>query len=535
MSTNRDPQAFDAIVIGAGFAGLYMLHRLRALGLSVCCVEAGGDVGGTWYWNCYPGARCDVDSLDYQFAFSDELQRGWSWTERYATQPEIQGYLGYVADRLDLRSLIRFGTRVVSAAFRAEESNWRVETDADLSITARYCIAAVGCLSAAQVPDIPGLGDFSGAWYHTGQWPQDPVDFAGCRVGVIGTGSSGIQAIPIIAEQAAELIVFQRSPSFSVPARNAALPSEVVEAYKDEFLSQRAAACQTDFGNSTWQSLPSALAEDVEARDAEYERRWQIGGAGFMVTYADLMVDKAANDTAADFLRAKIAANVEDPKVARRLMPFDHPIGAKRLCVDTDYYATYNRANVRLVDLRDEPIETIMSNGVRTQAADYALDCLVFATGFDAMTGPLTRIDIRGRDGLSLAQQWQKAPQCYLGLSIAGFPNLFTITGPGSPSVLSNMVLSIEQHVEWIANCIAHLRERGATTIEVQADAQTDWAAQVNEAAAATLFPQGNSWYIGANVPGKARVFMPYTGGVRAFREICDGVVANDYAGFTLS
>ncbi|MGI9323644.1 MAG: flavin-containing monooxygenase [Pseudomonadales bacterium] len=535
MNTNRDSQGFDAIVIGAGFAGLYMLHRLRAVGLSVCGIEAGDDVGGTWYWNRYPGARCDVDSLDYQFAFSDELQRGWTWTERYATQPEIQRYLSYVADHLDLRQLIHFRNRVTSAAFDEADSNWRVETDANRAFTARYCIAAVGCLSAAQVPDIPGLGDFSGAWYHTGQWPEAPVDFADCRVGVIGTGSSGIQAIPIIAQEAADLVVFQRSPSFSVPARNAALPNDVVEAYKDEFLSQRAAACQTDFGNSTWQSLPSALEEDSAARVAEYERRWQIGGAGFMVTYADLMVDKAANDTAADFLRDKIAAIVEDQEVARRLMPFDYPIGAKRLCVDTDYYATFNRANVRLVDLRDEPIEAITPNGIRTQAADYAVDCLVFATGFDAMTGPLTRIDLRGRDGLSLAEQWQESPQCYLGVAIAGFPNLFTITGPGSPSVLSNMVLSIEQHVEWIADCITHLQACGATTIEAQPDAQADWAVQVDEVAATTLFPQGNSWYIGANVPGKPRVFMPYTGGVRAFREICDAVVANEYAGFTFS
>jgi cyclohexanone monooxygenase len=539
MATNKVPQSYDAIVIGAGFAGLYMLYRLQALGLSVRCIEAGSDVGGTWYWNRYPGARCDVDSLDYQFAFSDQLQRGWTWSERYATQPEIQRYLGYVTDSLDLRGSIQLNTRVTKAEYDDTETpdtaSWRVETDTQQVFTARFCIAAVGCLSAAQVPDIPGLADFSGSWYHTGYWPKTPVDFDGARVGVIGTGSSAIQAIPIIAQQAAELTVFQRSPSFSIPARNAPLHKDETEAYKDEFLAQRAAACRTDFGNSTWQSLPSALTESQAARDAEYERRWQFGGAGFMETYADLMTSKPANDTAAGFLRAKIATIVDDPDVARRLMPFDYPIGAKRLCVDTDYYATYNQPNVRLVDLREEPMEHITSSGVKTQSGEYAIDRLVFATGFDAMTGPLTRIDIRGRDGISLAHQWQQGPQCYLGLAVAGFPNLFTLTGPGSPSVLSNMVLSIEQHVDWVADCIAYLMERGATTIEAEHKAQEDWAAEVNETAAQTLFPQGNSWYVGANIPGKPRVFMPYAGGVRAYREACDAVVAEDYAGFTLT
>ncbi len=524
----------DAVVIGAGFAGLYMLHKLRQCGFSVRGFEAGDDVGGTWYWNRYPGARCDVESLDYQFAFSDELQRGWTWSERYPTQAEILRYLGYVADTLDLRRDIRFETRVSAARFDEAHNLWRVTTDRGEELCARYVIAAVGCLSVAQIPDIPGLQDFEGETYHTGNWPHQPVDFTGRTVGIIGTGSSGVQAIPVIAAQAKALVVFQRSPNFSVPARNAPLPADRAERYKDEFLAAREAACRTDFGNTTWRSLPSALEADPDERTAEYERRWQEGGAGFMVTYSDLMSDRAANDTAAEFLRGKIRAIVRDPETAELLSPRDHPIGAKRICVDTDYYETFNRENVKLVDVRSHPIERITASGISTTAGDYDLDCLIFATGFDAMTGPLTSMDIRGRDGVSLRAAWQDGPRCYLGLGVAGFPNLFTITGPGSPSVLSNMVLSIEQHVEWIADCLVKLRKDGAEAIEALPDAQDGWIEHVNEAADATLFPQGNSWYIGANVPGKPRVFMPYTGGVRAYREKCEEVVGNSYEGFDI-
>ncbi|MCP5184224.1 MAG: NAD(P)/FAD-dependent oxidoreductase [Pseudomonadales bacterium] len=534
-STQPDTPDTDVIVVGAGFAGLYMVHSLRTRGFAVEGIEAAGNVGGTWYWNRYPGARCDVDSLDYQYAFSDSLQRGWSWTERYATQPEILRYLEYVADALDLRREFRFSTRVTAANFDADRLLWRVTTDDGTTRTARFCVLAVGCLSVTQVPDFPGLGDFTGAWYHTGNWPHEHVDFHGKRVGIIGTGSSGVQAIPLLAAQAEELWVFQRSPNFSVPARNATLPAEAVDAYKDRFLATRAEAIRSDFGNSTWRSLPSALAAPADERTREYESRWEFGGAGFMVTYSDLMIDKAANDTAADFIRGKIRAIVKDPTTAGLLSPTDHPIGAKRICVDTNYYATFNRPNVHLVDVRSQPIKCITANGVRTEATDYPLDCLVFATGFDAMTGPLTRIDIRGRNGRSLRDLWRDGPACYLGLMIADFPNLFTITGPGSPSVLSNMVISIEQHVDWITDCLQALRTRQARIIEADLDAQTEWMAHVQEAAAQTLFPEGNSWYVGANIPGKPRVFMPYTGGVRAYREKCDAVAASDYEGFRVS
>jgi cyclohexanone monooxygenase len=524
----------DAIVIGAGFAGLYMLHKLRECGFSARGFEAGDDVGGTWYWNRYPGARCDVESLDYQFAFSDELQRGWTWTERYAPQAEILRYLGYVADILDLRRDIQFETRVTAAHFDEARNLWLVTTDRGETLTAQFVIAAVGCLSVAQMPDFPGLEDFEGETYHTGNWPHQPVDFTGRTVGIIGTGSSGVQAIPVIAAQAKALVVFQRSPNFSVPARNEPLEPERVARYKDEFLDARRAACRTDFGNTTWRSLPSALEAEPEERTAEYERRWKEGGAGFMVTYSDLMSDRAANDTAAEFLRSKIHSIVRDPKTADLLSPLDHPIGAKRICVDTDYYETFNRDNVKLVDVRSKPIERITPQGLRTAGGDYELDCIVFATGFDAMTGPLTSMDIRGRDGVALKDTWQDGPRCYLGLGVAGFPNLFTITGPGSPSVLSNMVLSIEQHVEWIADCLVKLRDDGAEAIEALPDAQEAWVEHVNEAADATLFPDANSWYVGANIPGKPRVFMPYTGGVRAYREKCEEVAGNGYEGFDI-
>jgi cyclohexanone monooxygenase len=525
----------DAVIIGAGLAGMCMLHRLREMGMTAQVYETGSDVGGTWYWNRYPGARCDVESLDYQFAFSDELQRGWTWTERYAPQSELLDYARYVADSLDLRRDIQFETRVESARFDESDGLWRITTDSNDSITAKFCISAVGCLAAApRVPQFAGLDSFQGPWYHTGNWPKEQVDFSGQRVGLIGTGSSGIQCIPEIAAEAKQLLVFQRTPNFSVPAHNARLSPEDVDKYKDTFLALRREATQSDFGNSTWTSLPSALAATPEEREAAYERSWEIGGAQFMVAFEDMLTDAQANATAADFVRRKIRSIVKDPEVAEKLSPTDHPLGAKRLCVDTNYYATFNRDNVQLIDVRSAPIEAITATGLRTTDAEYEFDALVFATGFDAMTGPLTRIDIRGRDGLSLRDKWAAGPRTYLGLTVAGFPNFFTITGPGSPSVLSNMALSIEQHVEWIGDCIAWLREQDQQTIEAKASAEDGWVDHVNEVANTTLFPQANSWYMGANVPGKTRVFMPYVGGVGTYRRECDAIAADGYAGFTV-
>jgi cyclohexanone monooxygenase len=525
----------DAVIVGAGFAGLYMLHRLRGLGLSAWVFEAGSGVGGTWYWNRYPGARCDVESMDYSYSFSDELQQEWRWSERYSAQPEILKYINHVADRFDLRRDVQLDTRVTSAVFDEATSRWTVETDRGDRVSARFCIMATGCLSDAQVPEITGLETFAGTWYHTGRWPHEGVDFTGRRVGVIGTGSSAIQSIPIIAEQAAHLFVFQRTPNYSVPAHNAPLDPDYerrVKARYDEFRRQ---ARESRVGFVVERSEDSALAVAPQVRQREYEKRWERGGLGFSATFADLLTNQDANDTAAEFFRAQIRTIVREPGIAEALTPKDYPLGTKRLCVDTSYYATFNRDNVTLVDLRKTPIEAITPRGVRTSDAEYAVGSLVFATGFDAMTGALLKIDIRGRAGRTLREKWAAGPRTYLGLTIAGFPNLFIITGPGSPSVLSNMIVSIEQHVDWIADCLAYLRDHGRDAIEATADAEDAWVAHVNEVGHATLYPLARSWYTGANVPGKPRVFMPYIGGVGVYRQKCDEVAKKGYEGFRLT
>jgi len=524
----------DAVIVGAGFAGMYMLHRLRGLGLTASVFEAGRGVGGTWYWNRYPGARCDVESMDYSYSFSDELQQEWHWTERYAAQPEILKYANHVADRFDLRRDIRFEARVTAAVFDEVERVWRVETDRGDRVAARFCIMATGCLSDAQVPDFEGLETFEGKWYHTGRWPHEGVDFAGRRVGVIGTGSSAIQSIPLIAKQAAHLYVFQRTPNYSMPAHNAPLDPEYERRVKATYADFRHQARESRVGFVVDRSGDSALAVSPEEREREYETRWNRGGLGFSAAYTDLLTSRDANDTAADFFRAKIRSIVRDPAVADLLCPKDYPIGTKRLCVDTDYYATFNRDNVTLVDVKKNPIETITPKGVRVAGVEYAVDDLVFATGFDAMTGALLNIDIRGRGGRTLAAEWAGGPRTYLGLTVAGFPNLFMITGPGSPSVLSNMIVSIEQHVDWIAGCVTHLRERGVAAIEATPEAQAAWVQHVNDVGHMTLYPLAPSWYMGANIPGKPRVFMPYIGGVGVYRQKCDEVAAKGYEGFAL-
>jgi cation diffusion facilitator CzcD-associated flavoprotein CzcO len=525
-------QQVDAVVVGAGFAGLYMLHRLRGLGLSARVFEAGEGVGGTWYWNRYPGARCDVESMDYSYSFSDELQQEWHWTERYAAQPEIMRYANHVADRFDLRRDIQFATRVTEAVFDEGMARWRVRTDRGDDVAARFCIMATGCLSLPQTPDFAGLETYEGKWYHTGHWPHDGVDFTGQRVGVVGTGSSAIQSIPIIARQAAHLFVFQRTPNFSVPARNAALDPEYERRVKSTYAEFRRQARESRIGFVVDRNEQSALAVSPDEREREYETRWHRGGLGFTAAFMDLLIDERANDTAAEFFRAKIHKIVHDPAVAAALAPRDYPIGTKRMCVDTDYYDTFNRDNVTLIDVRRAPIERVTPEGLRTGDAEYALDSIVFATGFDAMTGALTNIDIRGRGGQALRQKWAAGPRTYLGIAIAGFPNLFAITGPGSPSVLSNMIVSIEQHVDWITDCIAYLREHDCAGIEATVEAEDAWVAHVNEVGNATLYPRAKSWYMGANIPGKPRIFMPYVGGVPAYRQKCDEVAAKGYEGF---
>lgn len=536
MSVQQDQEhAFDAIIVGAGFAGLYMLHRFRLQGLKAVVVEAGSDVGGTWYWNRYPGARCDVESLEYSYQFSDELQQEWHWSERYAAQPEILAYLQHVADRFDLRRDIHFSTRVDSATFDEGRNEWLLRTENGTAYRGRWCVMATGCLSVPNVPDIAGGDRFQGAVYHTGRWPHDGVDFSGQRVGVIGTGSSAIQSIPLIAEQASHLYVFQRTPNFSVPARNAPMDPELEAAIKANYPDFRARnnQMQSAFGARHPRNEGSALEVTAEERQRQFEHHWQLGGLLFLRAFGDLLINPAANETAAEFIRDKVRDIVRDPDTAEKLLP-DSVVGCKRLCADTGYYETFNRDNVTLVDLRREPIETITENGIRQGGHEYVLDALVYATGFDAMTGALERIDIRGRNGARLKDKWAAGPRTYLGLQVAGFPNLFTITGPGSPSVLTNMVCSIEQHVEWIDRCVSDLRARALTCIEASEQAESDWVGHVNEVADFTLFPQCNSWYLGANVPGKPRGFMPYLG-FPEYRAKCEQVAADDYEGFHLS
>jgi len=528
-------ETYDVVVVGAGFAGMYMLHRLREQGFSVRVYEQGGDVGGTWYWNRYPGARCDVESMQYSYSFSDELQQEWNWSERYAPQPEILKYANHVADRFNLRRDIKLNTRVDQAVFDESAGSWQVATSDGKTVTARYVVLATGCLSNARMPDIKGLADFKGRVYHTGHWPHEPVDFTGLRVGLIGTGSSAIQSVPVIAEQASHLTVFQRTANFSIPARNAALTTEQREALRAKYPEIRRFA-REESRNGIYTEMPErgALDDGDNERRAKYESRWSLGGLTFMSVYNNLALDKAANDTAANFVREKIADIVKDPETARLLQPNNHPIGSKRICVDTDYYATFNRPNVTLVDIRFSPIEEILPRAVRTKARDYEVDALVMATGFDAMTGSVAKIDIRGRHGQTLNQKWSEGPKTYLGLMSEGFPNLFIITGPGSPSVLSNMIVSIEQHVDWIADCIAFMRDHGLDIMEAKKEAEDKWVAHVNEVAHTTLYPQANSWYMGANIPGKPQIFMPYIGGVGVYRQICNDVAANGYEGFAM-
>ena len=532
-----EPARVDAIIVGAGLGGLYAVHRLHKLGLKVRAFEAGGGVGGTWYWNRYPGCRCDVESLEYSYSFSNELQQEWHWPERYATQPELLRYINHVADRFDLRRDIEFNTRVTEAVFNNETNTWTVKTDKGNSAVAPFCIMATGNLSTPRTPSFPGLESFKGKWYHTGLWPHEGVDFTGLRVGVIGTGSSGVQLIPLVAKQAKHLYVFQRTANFSLPARNAPMAPEKERAHKAQYPERRRAAFDTPFGIAGYPPpVKPALDATEEERLRTYEEKWAEGGSiSFLYSYTDLLVNKDSNETAAEFVRQKIRATTKDPKTAELLCPTDHPIGTKRLILDTDYYETYNRDNVTLVDVRSRPIEEITPTGLRTADAEYALDAIVFATGFDAITGAMKEIDIHTDAGMTISERWAHGPRTYLGIMAAGFPNLFVVTGPQSPSVKSQMILSIEQHVDWIADCMQYMRDHKFSRIEAEEDAEDAWVQHNNEIADGTLYPLANSWYVGANIPDKPRVFMPYVGGVAAYKKRCDEVAAKRYAGCSLS
>ena len=524
---------FDAVIVGAGFAGLYMLHRLREMGFKARVLEAGSGVGGTWYWNRYPGARCDVESVQYSFQFSDALQQEWDWSERYAAQPELLAYANHVADRFDLRRDIQFNTRVSRASFDETAGRWVIETGDGARVTATHCIMATGCLSSPNMPAFKGLETFAGERYHTGYWPHENVDFTGKRVAIIGTGSSAVQSIPIIAGQAKQLFVFQRTPNYAIPAHNAPLTPQYRRAIKADYAGLRERARKNMTGIDFDYSDAAALETPPDERAREYETRWQRGGLSFLGAYKDLMVDQAANDTAAEFVRAKIREKVRDARVAELLAP-KNTIGCKRLCIDIGYYETFNRPNVSLVDVSESGIEAITQQGVKVEGREYKVDAIVFATGFDAMTGALLKIDIRGKGDLALREKWREGPRTYLGLGMAGFPNLFTITGPGSPSVLTNMLPTIEQHVDWIADCLGYLRDHGLARIEPSEQAEQDWGAHVGELAGRTLRYTCGSWYLGVNIPGKPRVFMPYIGGFPRYIEKCSEVAGKGYEGFLL-
>ena len=522
------------MVVGAGFAGLYALHKFRSQGLAVRVFEGAPDVGGTWYYNRYPGARCDVESVDYCYSFSDELQQEWTWTEKYATQGEILAYLNWVTDKLDLRRHITFNTRVTAAVLDEQTLRWTVTTDAGDSIEARFVVMATGPLSAALTPDIPGLDTFGGEVYHTAHWPHEDVDFTGKRVAVIGTGSSCIQSIPSIADQAEHLYVFQRTPNYSVPAGNRPLTADEVADIKANYAERRAMSWRSGGGSPHVAHPKLTMEATAEERRAAFEKRWELGGVLFSKTFSDQMISLEANDEARKFYEEKIRAVIDDPDLADLLIPDDHPIGTKRICTDTNYFQTFNRPNVTLISVRRTPIESIDQTGIATSDAHFDIDALVLATGFDAMTGTLAKIDIVGRGGQRLVEDWADGPRTYLGLGTDGFPNLFVVSGPGAPAVLANMVLHAEAHVNWIADAITYLDEHGHVAIEPTADAVDNWNAECAQRAEATLFTKANSWYLGANVPGKPRTFMLFIGGFGAYLDICNEVAAAGYKGFDL-
>lgn len=535
MNTTAEESVYDVVVVGAGIAGLYAVHRAAERGLSVLGIEAGRDVGGTWYFNRYPGARCDVESVDYSYSFDRELERTWKWSERFATQPEIRSYLEHVADRYRIRERFRLGTRVESAVFDEATSTWTLGTDTGEEFRGRFVVMATGCLSAPIRPDLPGIDDFGGEVYFTARWPETPVDFTGKRVGLVGTGSSGIQVAPIIAREASSLTVFQRTANYTVPAPNHAFTSADHERIQEEYADRRAKSAYAGAA-SPHESHPRKATEvDAAEREAAFEARWREGGVLFAKTFPDQSSDIEANDYARDFAERKIREVVRDPRTADDLIPRGYPIGTKRIVTDSGWYEMFNRDDVELVNLRRDPVREVTDWGVKTESGSYELDVLVFATGFDALTGALTRIDLRGARGATLAGAWADGPLTYLGLGVPGFPNLFTVNGPGSPSVLANMMTHSEQQVDWCLALVEHCLDQGLEQAEPRADAARAWTDHLVEVAEKTLFVQAASWYTGANVDGKKQVFMPYIGGFGAYRRACDQVRDSGFEGYVLT
>ena len=529
---------FDAIIVGAGFSGLYMLHSLRGLGLSARVLERGGGVGGTWYWNRYPGARCDSESVYYMFSdrMSREILDEWNWSERYAAQPEILRYLEFVTDKMDLRKDIQFNAKVTAAAYDAGSNRWDVTLEDGGTMSARFLITAVGCLSATNTPKFPGIETFEGPSYHTGAWPHEGADLAGKRVAVIGTGATAVQAVPEIAKQAAHVYVFQRTPNYDIPGRNKPLQADYAARVKANYPDLWQKARLSGFGLPYEVEQRSAVDFTPEERQPIFEAAWAKGGFYMgLETFSDYLVNKESNDTVSEFIRGKIREMIKDPAVGELLAPKDHPFFTKRPPLENGYYESFNRDNVTLLDARSVPIEEITPRGVRTGEREYEVDAIVYATGFDAMTGTLFGMGIAGRDGLRLRDKWADGPRTYLGLTTHGFPNLFVITGPQSPSVLSNMPVAIEQNVEWIAGLIEYMRAHDLDVAEPGREAEESWVAHHDEVAAATLLLGTDSWWVGANIPGKPRTLYPYVGGVGPFRAICQEVADKGYEGLVLT
>lgn len=529
------PRRLDALIIGAGFGGMYALHRLRNMGLDVHAIEAGDDVGGTWYWNRYPGARCDVMSIDYSYSFSEEVQQEWTWSEQFAAQPEILAYARFVADKLDLKRDISFETRASAVHFDEDAALWRVQTESGACYEARFCLMATGPLSVPKQVDIPGADRFKGQLYLSGKWPHHDVDFAGKRVAVIGTGSSGIQIVPVVAEQAEHLHVFQRTPSFTLPMRNRKLDADYVAHIKAHYPSLRQAARHSLTGGVRPITMRPLFSVTPAEREKLMEEAWQHSGLHFLGLFSDLLTNKEANEVVAEFVRGKIAETVKDPETARRLTPQGYPIFARRPCLDTGYYEAFNRDNVTLHDCLEHPIVEITEKGIRTDQGEVEVDIIIAAIGYDALTGAMLSMDVKGRGGRTLKEKWADGGRSHLGLMIEGFPNMFVIAGPNGPSALANFILLNEQNVDWVADCISHLNEQGLRSIEANLDAEAGWMKKVTSLGSATLYPTANTWYTGANVPGKPRTFPVYIGGLGRYREICAEAASEGYNGFTLA